>query len=306
MAVLVPGDDGLADLVASRFPAAKVLTYGAIDGPLDDVSFYCLPYMGASAAVELVRSMPRLHVIQSLSSGVDDVIGHVPDGVTLCNGRGLHHEESTAELAVGLVLAALRCLPQFVRQQSTGAWRHLRADSLDGKRVLILGHGAIGRAVEARLAPFGANMTRVSRTPRFGVQPLAALTGQAASADVLIVCLPLTDVTRGIVGAEVLAALHDGALLVNVSRGPVVDSAALRQEVSAGRLMAALDVTDPEPLPPDDGLWSLPNVLITPHVGGDTTAFVARAGEFLVAQVGRHLHGEPLMNVIAPSLEDGG
>jgi phosphoglycerate dehydrogenase-like enzyme len=302
MTILLPAADGVADLAAERVPQATILRYE--DTPPDrlgDVTFYCLPYMGAARATELMASMPRLQVVQSLSSGVDDVLDALPPQAVLCNGRGLGHEEGTAELAALLILASLRQLPDSVRQQQQRSWRHVRAESLDGKRILLVGHGAIGAAVEARLRPFGAQFSRVSRTAKDGVAPLSQLGELAAAADIMVVCIALAPQTRGLVDAGVLAALPDGALVVNVARGPVVDAPALTRELETGRLRAALDVTDPEPLPPDRPEWALPNVLITPHVGGDTTTFAQHAARFVADQVARHLAGQPLRNVVRPT-----
>lgn len=301
MTLLLPAADGVADHVQRCLPDARITRYGDAGGvELADVTFYCLPYMGDAASRALIARMPRLRVLQSLSSGVDDLLGAVPPGVTFCNGRGLHHEESTAELAVTLILGSLRQLPLFVRQQSQAQWRHIRTESLDGKRVLLVGHGAIGADIENRLSPFGASVTRVSRTACSGVAPLTQLAALAATADILVLCIALADSTRGLVDAEVLAALPDGALVVNVARGPVVDAAALARELKSGRLRAALDVTDPEPLPSHRPEWMLPNLLLTPHIGGDTFAFARRAPQFVADQAARHLAGEELLNIVVP------
>jgi len=301
--LLLPSADGVADHVSARFPQAEVLRYedGARDG-LADVTFYCLPYMGDSASVELIASMPGLTAIQSLSSGVDDVLAAVPEAVTLCNGRGLYHEEGTADLAVALILASLRQLPRFVRQQAERTWQHVRTQSVDSKRVLLVGAGYIGSGIAQRLAPFGACISKVSRTARADVMPLSELRRMASESDILVICIALSPQTRGLIDASVLAALPDGALVVNVARGPVVDAGALAAELASGRLSAALDVTDVEPLPPDRPEWTLPNVLITPHVGGDTTQFAGRAASFVAEQVARHLAQQPLMNVVKPGL----
>ncbi len=300
MALLLPTADGVADHVQQRLPDAAVLRYGETDpGRLRDVTFYCLPYMGDGASVALIGRLPRIQVVQSLSSGVDDVLGAVPPQAVMCNGRGLHHEEGTAELAVGLVLASLRQIPAFVAQQERRSWRHMRTDTLDGKRVLLVGYGAMGEAIEQRLAPFGAEIARASRTARDGVAPLARLPALAAAADIMVICIALSPETRGIVSREVLAALPAGALVVNVARGPVVDAPSLTRELSAGRLRAALDVADVEPLPADRPEWSLPNVLITPHIGGDTYAFARRAPEFVAGQAARHLAGQALRNIVS-------
>jgi len=303
MALLLPAADGIADQVAEHLPQAAVLRYGQADHDrLGEVTFYCLPYMGDAASVALIRELPNVRVLQSLSSGVDDVIDAVPPQAALCNGRGLHHEEGTAELAVTLVLASLRQLPVFVGQQASRTWRHLRTDTLDGKRILLIGHGTIGNAIEQRLIPFGPQITRVSRTPRDGVAPLSELPRLAGAADIVIICIALSRATRGLVSREVLAALPAGALVVNVARGAVVDAAALAGELAAGRLRAALDVTDVEPLPADRPEWALPNVLITPHIGGDTVAFAQRAPAFVAEQAACHLSGRQLRNVVRPAL----
>ncbi len=299
MTLLLPAADAIADHVARRLPQATILRYE--DAPwhdLDEVTFYCLPYMGGAESVALISQLPRVGVVQSLSSGVDDVLDAVPPQAVLCNGRGLHHEEGTAELAVTLILACLRQLPVFVRHQAERSWRHVRTDSLDGKQVLLVGYGAIGMAVEQRLLPFGARVSRVSRTPRDGVAPLSRLRELAGTADVLIACIALTPETRGLVSAGVLAALPAGALVVNVARGPVIDPVALTAQLTSGRLRAALDVTDVEPLPSDRPEWALKNVLLTPHIGGDTFVFAERAAGFVADQAALHLAGQPLRNVI--------
>jgi len=302
MALLLPEADGVADFVARRLPQAQILRYGQADrGRLDEVTFYCLPYMGDGASIDLVSQLPAVEVVQSLSSGVDEVLDVVPQRATLCNGRGLGHEEGTAELAVTLILASLRRIPWFAGQQSRRAWSHVRTESLSGKRVLLVGYGGIGAAIEERIAPFGASVSRVSRSARDGVASFTELPDLAAAADVLVICIALHPATRGLVDGAVLSALPDGALVVNVARGPVVDAAALCAELLAGRLRAALDVTDIEPLPADRPEWALPNVLITPHIGGDTFAFARRAPGFVADQAERHTRGQPLANIVKPA-----
>jgi len=303
MSLLLPEADGVADYAARRLPEADVLRYGSAGHDrLAGVTFYCLPYMGSAASVELIGRLPRLAVVQSLSSGVDDVLAAVPPRAVLCNGHGLGHEDGTAELAVTLILASLRQIPWFAAEQARRAWSHVRTGTLAGQRVLLVGYGAIGAAIEQRLTPFGVHVSRVSRTARPGVSGLADLVALAAAADVLVVCIALHPATRGLVGREVLAALPDGALVVNVARGPVVDGAALTGELASGRLRAALDVTDPEPLPPGRPEWTLPNVLLTPHIGGDTMDFARRAPVFVFEQAKRHLAGLPLANVVRPAV----
>jgi phosphoglycerate dehydrogenase-like enzyme len=305
MTFLLPSTDGVADEVARRLPQATIVRYEEGGGRLDEVDFYCMPYMGDGASIAMVARLPQLRVLQSLSSGVDNVLGSVPDQVTFCNGLGLHHEEGTAELAVSLILASLKQLPAFALYQSRHQWHHLRTDSLDGKRVLLVGHGRIGQLIEQRIVPFGARITRASRTARDGVAPLSQLPRLAAEADILVVCIALTPDTSGLIGPEVLAALPAGALVVNVARGAIVDAAALAGHLADGRLRAALDVTDAEPLPAGRPEWALPNLLITPHVGGDTLVFAQRAPGFVADQAERYLTSQPLANVVKPAARQG-
>ena len=274
--------DGAGDLPASR----------------DEVELVVLPYMAGLAPARRIADLPALRVLQTLTAGVDDVRPLVPEGVTLCNARGVH-DASTAELAVALTLASLRGIPEHVRAAERGQWAHDTRPSLADRRVLLVGYGAVGAAVEARLAGFECDVRRVARRARHGVAAFEALPDLLPWAEVVVLTVPMTDQTRGLVDARFLAALPDGALVVNVARGPVVVTADLLAEVRSGRLRAALDVTDPEPLPPDHPLWSLPNVLVSPHVGGDTTAFLPRARRLVSAQVRRYVAGEPLANVVS-------
>ena len=302
MTLLLPSADGVADYVAARLPRATVISYeDAERADLGEVTFYCLPYMGDGESVALIERLPALSVVQSLSIGVDDVVAAIPQGVTLCNGRDIGHEDGTADLAVTLILASLRQFPEFAAHQAEGSWRHVRTDSVRGKRVLLLGYGSIGSGIEQRLRPFGAEITRVSRTVRDGVHGLGELAALASKADILVACIALSAQTRGLISADVLAALPFGALVVNVARGAVVDQAAFTAELTSGRLSAALDVIDTEPLPASRPEWHLPNVLITPHIGGDTCDFARRAPAFLADQAARHLAGKALRNVVTTS-----
>lgn len=265
-------------------------------------SFAVLPYLDSSRAVANLGSLDGLQVVQTLTAGYDDVRAHLPEGVTLCNAAGVH-DASTAELAVGLAIAALRGIGEFARAQTTGTWIAGYRPALADRRVLVVGVGSVGSAVVDRFAPFEVEVTRVASSARddarghvHGVDELPELLPRH---DVVVLVVPLTGTTRGLVDAAFLAAMPDGALLVNVARGPVVDTAALLAEVSTGRIVAALDVTDPEPLPADHPLWHAPGVLISPHVGGDTTAFPPRARRLLKAQLERWAAGEPLANVVA-------
>ena len=272
---------------------------GVADPPagMDDVAFYVLPYDLGTEAMELAASMPRLRVVQTLTAGVDSILPLVPDGVTLCNARGVH-DASTAELAVTLTLASLRRIPEAVRAHERSAWEHDHAESLADKTVLLVGYGAVGAAVERRLVGFECDVLRVARRPRDGVESLEALPDLLPRAHVVVLTVPMTEETRGLVDAAFLRRMPDGALLVNVARGPVVDTPALLGELATGRLHAALDVTDPEPPPADHPLWRSANLLLTPHVGGNTSAFLPRAMRLVGDQLRRFAAGEPLGNVI--------
>lgn len=271
-----------------------------------DCVLYVVPYMKRQPVkVRPLRGMRNLRVVQTLTAGVDDVMAQLDDiapGVHLCNARGVH-EASTAELALTLTLASLRGIPGFVRAQQQERWQGDFRPALADRSVLIVGYGSIGAAIEDRLVPFEvARVARVARsartTERGPVHPLTELPALLPEADVVILSTPLNDSTRGLVNAEFLAGMKDGALLVNVARGGVVDTKALLAELESGRITAALDVVDPEPLPQGHPLWQAPGVLISPHVGGPTSAFLPRAKRLLVDQLGRFVNQEPLRNVI--------
>lgn len=276
------------------------LRYEVFDGvtipdSIEEVEFYVPPYSLSAEAVGVIARMTSLEVVQTLTAGVDHIRPHLPEGVVLCNGRGIH-DTATAELAVSLVLAAQNDLPRFLEAQLEGtfrvAWRRGLADS----RVLIVGYGQIGAAIEARLTPFEVEITRVARTARPGVHGWDELGSLVPTADVVVLIVPGTDETRGLVDAEFLARMKDGALLVNMARGPVVETDALIAELGAGRLRAALDVTDPEPLPDGHPLWSTPGVIITPHVGGASAAMWPRAHRLVREQLVRYAAGDELVN----------
>ncbi|MFF3451711.1 2-hydroxyacid dehydrogenase [Streptomyces sp. NPDC002667] len=281
---------------------------GGQEFPADpaDCAFYVVPYMKPPAVSRRpMAEMTSLRVVQTLSAGVDHVLPGVkslPSGVVLCNARGVH-EASTAELTLALVLASLRGIPDFVRGQDRQEWRSGFRPSLADRSVLIVGYGSIGSAIEDRLTPFElARVERVARsaraTARGPVRPLTELPSLLPEFDVVILSVPLTDSTHGLVDAGFLSRMKDGALLVNVARGPVVDSDALLAELGSGRITAALDVTDPEPLPPGHPLWHAPGLLLSPHVGGPTSAFRPRATRLLADQLTRFVNREPLRNVV--------
>jgi phosphoglycerate dehydrogenase-like enzyme len=277
---------------------------------IDEVEFYVVPYSFTPTVLEIAARMPSLRVLQLLTAGYEHVLPYLPDGVTLCNARGVH-DASTAELALALTLASLRGIPDFVRGQQHEQWLHADYPSLADKTVLILGYGSIGTAIERRLLPFETRVVRVAskarladpvpgvQVPGVQVHGVDELPQLLPDADVVIVIAPLNDSTRGMVDAGFLASMHDGALLVNVARGAIVDTDALVAELRKGRLLAALDVTDPEPLPVQHPLWRAPGVLISPHVGGNTSAFLPRAKQLVHRQVAKFAAGDRVENVVA-------
>jgi phosphoglycerate dehydrogenase-like enzyme len=240
----------------------------------------------------------RLRVIQTLSAGVDWLAGLVPEHVMVCNARGVY-DAPLAEWVVGAVLAMQRGLVQSRDAQARCEWEAIEPPELSGRRVVILGVGSIGTAIAARLRPFGVEVIGVGRTARDGVRGLADLDAVLRDAEILVNILPLTGETRGLLDARRLGLLPDGALLVNAGRGRTIETAPLVEELGAGRIRAALDVTDPEPLPPDHPLWGLPNVLISPHMAGDSPGSTIRAFELAGDQVRRFAAGEPLINEVA-------
>jgi phosphoglycerate dehydrogenase-like enzyme len=242
-------------------------------------------------------STVRSRLVQSPAVGYDGVAGVLPPGHVLANAAGVH-EGSTAELAVALVLACQRGLPGYVRLAADGRWATATSPGLLGRTVLLLGVGGIGSEVAARLRPFGCELVLVGRTARRGVHASEELPDLLPRADVVVVSVRLDATTTGLVGATFLSRMADGALLVNVARGSVVDTAALVAEAATGRLRAALDVTDPEPLPPDHPLWRLPTVLVTPHVAGATAEAPERLASLVRAQIARMMAGEEPLNVV--------
>ncbi|GLZ79818.1 phosphoglycerate dehydrogenase [Actinorhabdospora filicis] len=262
-----------------------------------DVVFWVAPYMALADSTQTLAAMPALKVVQLLSAGAEVWEPVVPATVTLADAKGVH-TVATAEWVLTAVLASLRDFPHYARAQSARIWDRREGSTLYGARVLILGAGAIGEAVAVRAEAFGARITRVARTAREGVHAIDELPGLLPEHDIVVVIVPLTEATTGLVDAKFLAAMPDGALLVNVARGKVVDTAALLAETSSGRLNAALDVFDPEPLPAGHGLWGLPNVLITPHVGGNVPGIEERGYTLVGEQIRRFAAGEPLENVV--------
>jgi phosphoglycerate dehydrogenase-like enzyme len=278
--------------------AADVWTGGEqLPDSADQVEFVVLPFGVPESRLPVLAKLPRLQVIQLMSAGAERMLPYVPAGVTLCNARGAH-DPAVAEWIVAVVLAELRHLPEFVTAQRAGTWHAVPSEPLAGQTVLIVGYGSIGAATEHLLAPFGVRVERVARHARPGVSSLDDLPALLPGADIVILLVPVTPATTRLADARFLGLMHDHALLVNAARGSIVDTEALLAELNSGRLRAALDVTDPEPLPAGHPLWSAPNLLLTPHVAGASTDAIPRVRAIVAAQLARYAAGEPLANVV--------
>jgi phosphoglycerate dehydrogenase-like enzyme len=282
-----------------------------------DLDMWVLPLTPkkAAAAREHIHSVK---VVQSQYAGVDAYLSLIPPGATLCDAQGVH-DIPVAEWILTTILASLKYVPFYVRMQTTGDWKQrigaeslylgmhpgerpkmppALEDELTGKTVLIVGYGSIGRATEERLKPFGVTLLRVSRRRRDGVEAEDRLDGLLPQADVVVLLVPLTEQTRGFIDSRRLTLMKHGALLVNAARGPVVETNALVDALHAGRIQAALDVTDPEPLPEGHPLWTAPNVLITPHIAGSSPGMMDRVMRLIGDQCRRYIAGEPLAHVV--------
>jgi phosphoglycerate dehydrogenase-like enzyme len=261
------------------------------------VEYVAVPLGVKPEVIGKIAALPRLKTIQILSAGADHVLPYVPAHITLCNARGAH-TAATAEWAAGAVIASVRKFPQFAVAQHDGRWDYAQSEPVAGQHVLIVGYGDIGAAVERRLAGWDVTFERVARHARDGVHGIGELPGLLPGADVVVILVPVTDETRQLVNKDFLRAMKDGALLVNAARGAIVDTDALVEALTSGRIRAALDVTDPEPLPAGHPLWQAPGLLLTPHVGGAVYAGRERAYRVVSEQLARLAAGEPLRNVI--------
>lgn len=317
--VRVGVDENLAaELLADFPPQAEIVRLPRnIPSPLE-VDFWILPFYrrDAQAAFQQLRGVK---VAQSLMAGVDWILPWLPAGVTLCDGRGIH-DISASEWVMAAIMATMKRVPLYRDLQNEQQWKgfatvtddflgesgvargqyKILAEDLSGKTVLIVGYGSIGAAIEARLTPFGVTVLRVARNARKQppVEAVSELHALLPQADIVVLIVPLTGATRGMIGAVEIALMKHGALLVNAARGPVVVTDALVEALQQRRIRATVDVTDPEPLPLGHPLWSAPNCLITPHIGGSTPEFIYRAFRFGAAQVRRFIAGEPLENIV--------
>jgi phosphoglycerate dehydrogenase-like enzyme len=283
-----------------------------------EVDFWFLTFARADASQTFTR-LRGVKVLQSMMAGVDWITPWLPKDIILCDGRGIH-DVSTSEWVLTAILSSMKRFPLYHAAQQKHEWLgqssvpddflneagaqvgqyRILGEDLSGKTVLIVGYGSIGAAIERRLMPFETKILRIARSSKtsLNVSQISDLHALLPEADIVVVIVPLTPETRGMIGAPELAKMKHGALLVNAARGPVVETDALLKELNAHRIRAALDVTNPEPLPPDHPLWSAPNCLITPHVAGSTPEFIHRAYRFGADQVRRYLAGEPLQNVV--------
>jgi phosphoglycerate dehydrogenase-like enzyme len=283
--------------VPSNFKRLSPVTTPVETSDLSEVTFYVPTYMGGRPALELTKKMPNLKVLQMPNAGYDDAMEFVRKGITLCNGRSIH-DDSTAELAVGLTIASLRGFPDFVRNQDKSSWVHVKNKSINDRRIGIIGFGSIGSTIAKMLSGFSVEIVPFTQSGRDNTTAISDLDKHLPTLDVVILILPLTAESKHLFNAKRLSLMKDGALLVNVARGPIVDTDALVKELNSGRITAAVDVTDPEPLPSDHPLWQAKGVLISPHVGGNTTAFEKRARKLIESQLNLLAEGKPLNNVI--------
>ena len=298
--VLVPSR-ALGEAVEALSPRVRAHRFAPDDGVPTGAATQAqvmVPRGGGDVAAEVLDALPDLRLVQLMSAGAEKFVGLLPERVVLCNARGAH-TPSTAEWAVAATLAAQRGIPHFTREQDAGRWSPGTEHSVVGARVLVVGAGDIGRTIGRMLSGFDVELTYVARTARDGVRSTDELPELLPHADVVVLILPVTPQTTGMVDAAFLAAMKDDALLVNAARGVVVDTDALLAELTSGRLRAALDVTDPEPLTAGHPLWSAPNLLLTPHVAGAVPQTNARATAAVTEQLERVLAGRPLQNVVA-------
>ncbi len=274
-----------------------------------------------------LRIWPHLHgvrLVLSLMAGTEWIPGTVGPHVTICNARGAHNI-STAEWTISAILAMLKHFPLFLDVQLAGLWKRrfeataeyvtvtgdtrplyppVMLEELTGKRVLLIGYGSIGKEIERMFSPFDVELTRVARTARKEplVHPVSELNDLLPRAEVVVLILPLTAENRGLIGRAQFALMRQGTLLVNAARGPIVDTDALVEALQSGRVRAAIDVTDPEPLPDGHPLWSCPNLLLTPHVAGSSPQFARRSLNTAAAELRRFIAGEPLHNVVQAAI----
>jgi phosphoglycerate dehydrogenase-like enzyme len=276
-----------------------------MSGPaaVDTIDIVVPPYLGGTTMLAQLATV-KTRLVQSQMVGYDGVAEVLPPGVVYANAASVH-ETSTAELTLALILASQRGIPDFVRYASEGRWVPSWHESLADRNVLLIGYGGVGKAIEARLLPFEVTVTRVALRARSDergeIHGFESLHDLLPLADIVVVVVPLTEKTTHLIDDSFLRRMRDDSLLVNVARGSVADTKALLAHASAGRIRVALDVTDPEPLPEGHPLFSLANVLISPHVGGRSSAMLPRMARLLREQIVRMLAGDEPVNVVLRS-----
>jgi phosphoglycerate dehydrogenase-like enzyme len=268
--------------------------------PTDTIDIVVPPYMGSRETLANLEGL-QVRLVQSLTNGYDGVAEVLPAHMVFANAASVH-ETSTSEMTLALILASQRGIPDFVRAAEKGHWARAWHESLADRTVLLVGYGGVGKAIESRLLAFETTVIRVARTQRSDdkgvIHAFTELPTLLADAEIVVVVVPLTEETRHLIDDAFLSAMRDGALLVNVARGPVADTDALLAHAQSGRIRLALDVTDPEPLPEGHPLFALENVLISPHVGGATSAALPRIARLLRSQIARMQNGEEPLNVV--------
>jgi len=283
--------------VPAKFKKLSPVNTPIESSDLSEITFYVPTYMGGRPALELTKKMPNLKILQMPNAGYDDAIEYVREGMTLCNGKSIH-DDSTAELAVGLTIASLRGFPDFIRNQDKSAWVHVKNQSINDKKIGIVGFGSIGKTIAKMLAGFAVEIVPFTQSGRDNTISITDLDQHLPTLDIVILILPLTAESKHLFNAKRLGLMKNGSLLVNVARGPIVETDALVKELNSGRITAALDVTDPEPLPSDHPLWQAKGVLISPHVGSNTSAFEKRAKKLIESQLQLLSEGKSLNNII--------
>lgn len=306
------------DYMLAKLPAdADVRVLPKTPSATVEIDFWAAPLFRKDAE-PVAPYLRGIKVVQSLQAGVDWLRSFVPPGAVLCDAQGAHNV-ATSEWTVSAILAMTKFLPFYFDLQRARKWVSREAaednyrsiyrtnkrsyppvliEELAGKTVMIVGYGSIGKSIEERLVPFGVNVIRVARSAKPGVESVSRLKELLPTADVIVLIVPLTPETRHLIDADAIARMKQGALLVNAARGPVVDTDALVKALTENRIRAALDVTDPEPLPAGHPLWNAPNLLLTPHVGGSSPLYMSRAFDLVAEQVKRFGNGEPLKNVV--------
>ena len=293
----------LRDALSGLAPGVTIFEWDLLGPPpTREIDIVVPPYMSAPSVLRRLADV-KTRLVQSQMVGFDGVRELLPPGPLFANATSVH-ETSTAELTMALILASQRGIPDFVRAGEEGRWAPQWHQSLADRTVLLVGYGGVGRAIESRLDGFEVVVERLAFTGRVDekgtIHGFDSLQRLLPDSDIVVVVVPLTSATTHLIDDEFLSLMRDGSLLVNVSRGRVADTNALLAHASSGRLRIALDVTDPEPLPDGHPLFAFPNVLISPHVGGKTSAMLPRMARLLMEQVERMQRGEDPINVVLP------